>query len=95
METSGLTTLTIPASVASIDFWCFTRCTGLTEVIFEGTTPPSFVGRYGGVFHDYCPPVIYVPDAAVSAYRAIPASTWTNKTWSTDIIQPISNRSNN
>lgn len=92
METNKLTTLTIPASVTQIDYWAFTRCTGLTEVIFEGTTPPTFTNSHDGVFHDYCPPVIYVPDSAVSAYRAISGSVWTNKTWSTDIIQPISNR---
>lgn len=92
METSLLTTLTIPSSVTQIDFWAFTRCDGLTEVIFEGTTPPTFTNQYDGVFHDYCPPVIYVPDSAVSAYRAIAGSVWTNQSWSTDIIQPISNR---
>lgn len=91
-ETSLLTTLTIPSSVTQIDFWAFTRCNGLTEIIFEGTTPPTFTNQYDGVFHDYCPPVIYVPDSAVSAYRAIAGSVWTNQSWSTDIIQPISNR---
>lgn len=92
METSGLTTLTIPSSITQIDYWAFTRCRGLTEVIFEGTTPPTFTNQYNGVFHDYCPTVIYVPDSAVSTYRAIGGSVWTNKTWSDTIIQPISNR---
>ena len=90
--TYGLTTLTIPASVTQIDFWAFTRCSGLTEVIFEGTTPPTFTNQHSGVFHDYCPPVIYVPDESVEAYRAISGSVWTNQTWSTNIIQPISLR---
>lgn len=92
METSLLTTLTIPSSVTSIDFWAFTRCYGLQEVIFEGTTPPTFSTLYNGVFHDYCPSVIYVPDEAVEAYRAISGSIWTNQAWSSDIIQPINNR---
>lgn len=92
METELLTTLTIPASVTQIDFWAFTRCYGLNEVIFEGTTPPTFTNQHDGVFHDYCPPVIYVPDEAVSAYRAIDGSVWTNQSWPTNIIQPISNR---
>lgn len=92
METAKLTTLTIPSSVTYIDFWAFTRCNGLTEVIFEGTTPPTFSSQYNGVFHDYCPPVIYVPDEAVSAYRAIDGSVWTNESWSESIMQPISNR---
>lgn len=92
METALLTTLTIPSSVTQIDFWAFTRCNGLTEVIFEGTTPPTFTNQHSGVFHDYCPPAIYVPDSAVSAYRAIDGSVWTNQTWSSSIIQPISNR---
>ena len=92
METSLLTTLTIPSSVTQIDFWAFTRCYGLTEVIFEGTTPPTFTNVNSGVFHDYCPSVIYVPDTAVEAYRAISGSVWTNETWTSSIIQPISNR---
>ena len=92
METELLTTLTIPSNVTQIDFWAFTRCSGLQEVIFEGTTPPTFTNQNSGVFHDYCPPVIYVPDSAVSTYRAIAGSIWTNETWSTNIIQPISNR---
>ncbi|WP_295590147.1 leucine-rich repeat protein [uncultured Methanobrevibacter sp.] len=92
METTKLTTLTIPSNVTQIDFWAFTRCSGLREVIFEGTTPPTFTNQYSGVFHDYCPPVIYVPDSAVATYRAINGTVWTNKSWSTNIIQPISNR---
>ena len=92
MNTNKITTLTIPASVTEIGFWCFTRCTGLTETIFESTTPPTLSVNYQGVFHDYCPPVIYVPHSAVSAYRAIAGNIWTNKTWSSDIIQPISSR---
>lgn len=92
METELLTTLTIPSSVTQIDFWAFTRCEGLQEVIFEGTTPPTFTNQHDGVFHDYCPPRIYVPDSALSTYRAIAGSVWTNQTWSTDIIQPISNK---
>ena len=92
METTKLTTLTIPSNVTQIDFWAFTRCSGLQEVIFEGTTPPTFTNQYSGVFHDYCPPVIYVPDSAVSTYRAIDGTVWTNQSWSTNIIQPISNR---
>ena len=92
MENALLTTLTIPSSVTTIDFWAFTRCTGLQEVIFKGTTPPTFTNQHSGVFHDYCPPVIYVPDAAVETYRAIDGSVWTNQTWSSSIIQPISNR---
>ena len=92
METALLTTLTIPSSVTQIDFWAFTRCDGLQEVIFEGTTPPTFTDENSGVFHDYCPPRIYVPDSAVEAYRAISGEVWTNQSWSSDIIQPISNR---
>ena len=92
MQTSLITTLTIPSSVTQIDFWAFTRCYGLNEVIFEGTTPPTFTNLYNGVFHDYCPPRIYVPDSALSTYRAIDGTVWTNQTWSSDIIQPISNR---
>lgn len=92
MDNTGLTTLTIPASVTSIGFWAFTRLYGLNEVIFEGTTPPTFINTMNGVFHDFCPPVIYVPDSAVSAYRAIDGNVWTNQPWDSNIIQPISNR---
>ena len=92
MENSMLSTLTIPASVTSIGFWAFTRLYGLNEVIFEGTTPPTLDSTNLGVFHDFCPPVIYVPDSAVSAYRAISGDLWTNQVWDSDIIQPISNR---
>lgn len=92
MECKELTTITIPASVTQIDFWAFTRLTGLQEVIFEGTTPPNFTNLHYGVFHDYCPPVIYVPDSALSAYRNISGAVWTNKSWDVNIIQPISNR---
>lgn len=94
METSLLTTLTIPASVTQIDFWAFTRCDGLQEVIFEGTTPPTFTNQNSGVFHDYCPPVIYVPDSALSAYRAISDSVWTNQSFDVNTrIKGISERS--
>ena len=92
MDCYNLTTLTIPSSVTQIDFWAFTRLSGLTEVIVEGDTPPTFTNYMNGVFHDYCPPVIYVPDSAVSEYRAINGYVWTNQDWTRDIIQPISNR---
>lgn len=92
MENSMLSTLTIPASVTSIGFWAFTRLYGLNEVIFQGTTPPTLDSTNLGVFHDFCPPVIYVPDSAVSAYRAISGKLWTNQVWDSNIIQPISNR---
>ena len=94
METNKLRRLTIPSSVTQIDFWAFTRCNGLQEVIFEGTTPPTFTNQHSGVFHDYCPPVIYVPDSALSAYRAISASVWTNQSFDANtIIKGISERS--
>ena len=94
METDKLRRLTIPSSVTQIDFWAFTRCNGLQEVIFEGTTPPTFTNQNSGVFHDYCPPVIYVPDSALSAYRAISASVWTNQSFDVNTrIKGISERS--
>lgn len=92
-ETDLLTTLTIPSSVSEIGFWAFTRCSGLTEVIFKGTTPPSF--NDGEIFHDYCPPVIWVPDDALSDYRS--SNNWTDvenfDPYTT--IQPISDRTSN
>lgn len=64
-ETS-LTTITIPSSVTTFGEEVFENCTGLTEIIFEGTTPPAATGYISpGVS---CP--IYVPDASVAAYQS-------------------------
>ena len=89
-----LTSLTIPSGVTTIEFWAFARMTNCQEVIFESET--VFPTPNMPVFHDWYPTVVYVPDNAVSAYRAKGINWWIDgvdtypdiNTW----IQPISNR---
>lgn len=89
MELYSLTTLTIPSTVDTIEFWAFTRLTGLTECILLPTTPPSLpIGAgTGNIFHDYVPPVIWVPDESLEAYR-------TTGDWSLNasVYRPLSER---
>lgn len=68
---SGLHSITIPSSVTSIGTGAFNRCTYLTSITMEATTPPS-IGTT--VFDDTnnCP--IYVPCNSVNAYKA--ATNW-------------------
>lgn len=78
MECENLLEVTIPDSVTGIGFYAFTRCYSLKEVIFEGTTPPTFLDGDGEptlrepIYWGHFPSVTYVPDSALSAYRAIP-----------------------
>lgn len=100
-DASALSTITIPSSVTEIGFWCFARTTSLTEFIFESETVFT-PGQYGysmtAVFHNSYPPVVYVPDNAVNAYRAKGINWWIDgvstypdiNTW----IKPISDRCN-
>lgn len=71
-----LTTLTIPSTVTKIGFWAFTRMGGLQEAIILPTTPPERTGNMDGLFHDYQPPVIYVPDESIDLYKT--ATDWKN-----------------
>lgn len=100
MRNTGLTSITIPSGVTEIGFWAFTRMSGVTEFIFESETVFT-PGQYGlpmtAVFHDWYPPVVYVPDSAVSDYRAKGVNWWVDgnagrpsniNTW----ILPISDR---
>ena len=41
MSCSGLTSVTIPASVTSIGDYAFYGCTGLTSVYFQGNAPTA------------------------------------------------------
>lgn len=95
-DASAIVSLTIPSGVTEIGFWTFTRMTSCQEVIFESETVFTF-GTFGAPFHDWYPPVVYVPDSAVSDYRAKGVNWWVDgnagrpsdiNTW----IQPISNR---
>lgn len=78
MECENLLEVTIPDSVTGIGYYAFTRCYSMEEVIFEGTTPPTFLDGDGEptlrepIYWGHFPSVTYVPDSALSAYRAIP-----------------------
>ena len=79
-----LTSVVIPDSVTGI--WDYTFGSNqLTEIIFEGETPPNI---YSNTFSDNLDlNAIYVPDNAVETYKAM-----TNYTKYADIIKPISER---
>ena len=70
---SSLRTITIPDSVTSIGGGCFGGNSGMTSMVFEGTTPPQIDSvsiwspSLGST--DYTFP-IYVPCEAVDAYKA-------------------------
>ena len=70
---SSLKTITIPDSVTSIGAGCFSDNSGMTSMVFEGTTPPQlgsvsiWSASLGST--DYTFP-IYVPCEAVDAYKA-------------------------
>lgn len=67
------TTITIPSGVTSIGSNAFDNNTNFTEMVFLGSTPPALSGtRPLGATNLTFP--FYVPDAAVSAYKA--ASGW-------------------
>lgn len=82
----NLTTLTIPSTVRTIGFWAFTRMYGLQEAIILPTTPPTREG-FDGLFHDYQPPVIYVPDDSIDLYKT--ADDWSNYA---SLYRPLSER---
>lgn len=96
-DAQNITSLTIPSSVSGISFWVFARMTSCLEVIFENTSVFTNTAGWGAPFHDWYPPVIYVPDSALTTYRTEHAIEW----WIdgvnsypniNDWIQPISNR---
>lgn len=69
----SLTAITIPSTVTSIGEYCFFFTSGMTSMVFEGTTPPKLGGLSGSSASlgstDYTFP-IYVPCSAVDAYKA-------------------------
>lgn len=95
-DAGNLTTLTIPSTVTGSSFWVFARMTACTEVIFECSAPPTNTAGWGAQFHDWYPPVVYVPDAALSTFRNAGFDYWidgTNPPASIDDwIRPISER---
>ena len=68
----SLNTITIPSTVTNINALCFSSTSGLTSMVFEGTTPPHLGGLAGWSASlgstDYTFP-IYVPCEAVDAYK--------------------------
>lgn len=76
---SGLLQVTIGENITSIGTNAFRECSNITEMIFEGTTPPTLVttsGASGSLGNPTLTFPIYVPDSAVSAYQS--AASWAN-----------------
>lgn len=76
---SGLLQVTIGENITSIGTNAFRDCSHITEMIFEGTTPPTLVttsGTTGSLGNPNLTFPIYVPDGAVSAYQS--AASWVN-----------------
>lgn len=67
----NIRTISFPASITNLDTNVFYNCPNLQSVIFEGTTPPTFTSStlHSGTTNNTF--VIYVPDAAVNAYKAV------------------------
>ena len=63
-----LTSITIPASVTTIEQGAFDKCTALTTVFMQATTPPMIFGK----IFDNCNAltVIYVPTGTAATYKA-------------------------
>ena len=69
-DCSGLTNITIPNSVTSLEYACFAYCSGLTEVHVNRETPPAT----GGKIFEACESLqtIYVPTGASANYEFDP-----------------------
>ena len=69
-DCSGLTNITIPSSVTSLEYACFAYCSGLTEVHVNRETPPAT----GGKIFEACESLqtIYVPTGASANYEFDP-----------------------
>lgn len=65
---TGLTTITIPPKVTSVDKWAFLDAKNLKTVIFSGMTAPAFGDE---IFYGITPPpTVYVPEGA-SGYDSL------------------------
>jgi hypothetical protein len=70
-----LTSVTIPASVTTIERWAFANCDKLTSVTNRATTPQAFYNAdHNGIFDDIDLKAVTlkVPATAVDAYKAAP-----------------------
>ena len=75
----GLSSITIPASVTSIDDWTFCQCYNLTAIYFLGNAP--MLGGFDLFFHDNVNRMVayYLPGTtgweeftAMTGVRAVP-----------------------
>ncbi len=73
---TGLTKVTIPSTVTSINTGAFYNCWGLESIIVLATTPPTVAGYY--VFGVYETIPVYVPCGTSAAYQS--ASGWSDFT---------------
>ena len=72
---SGLTELTLPATIKTIARTAFTNCKGLTKVTVKATTPPAVqANTFNGINANA---VLYVPKGKKSDYEALP--NWKSK----------------
>jgi len=72
---SGLTELTLPATVKTIARMAFMNCKGLTKVTVKATTPPTVqANTFNGINANA---VLYVPKGKKSDYEALP--NWKSK----------------
>ena len=72
---SGLTELTLPATIKTIARTAFANCKGLTKVIVKATTPPTIqANTFNGINANA---VLYVPKGKKADYEALP--NWKSK----------------
>ena len=72
---SGLTELTLPATIKTIARTAFTNCKGLTKVTVKATTPPTVqANTFNGINADA---VLYVPKGKKADYEA--QANWKSK----------------
>ena len=65
---SGMTSITIPASVVAIDIWAFYRCENLVTIYNYATTPQPIDNTVFSIM-DKSNCTLYVPDEAVELYK--------------------------
>ena len=71
-DCSGLTSITIPDSVTSIEDYAFSGCSGLTSVYCKAIAPPSIVNDTFDKVSATA--TLYVPTGSKAAYAA--AAGW-------------------
>lgn len=64
----GLTSIVIPASVTTINSYCFYQCESLTSVECKSPTPPTIKGNVFTQINSDC--VLKVPQGCIEAYSA-------------------------